>query len=51
LQYFMSCLILPLDSFLRFLWEGTWAQGFDLDPIHISETAPLKVFVVPHSHW
>ncbi|CAJ1945170.1 unnamed protein product [Cylindrotheca closterium] len=29
---------------------GTWSQGWDLEPVSISENRPLQVFVVPHSH-
>ncbi|KAL3939558.1 MAG: hypothetical protein SGBAC_005745 [Bacillariaceae sp.] len=29
---------------------GTWSQGWDLEPVSISEENPLQVFVVPHSH-
>ena len=29
---------------------GAWTQGWDVQPIELTNTKPLKIFVVPHSH-
>ena len=29
---------------------GAWTQGWDVQPIELTKTKPLRIFVVPHSH-
>ena len=29
---------------------GAWKQGWDVEPVHVDEQHPLRIFVVPHSH-
>eukprot|EP00536_Pseudo-nitzschia_multiseries_P012971 jgi/Psemu1/298279/fgenesh1_pm.527_\ len=29
---------------------GKWTQGWDVQPVELTESKPLRVFVIPHSH-